>query len=248
MAKYDIAAVRTIIGENLGRGGVDIELKAEHYNRGIDAACKALARFFPKFGYATRAVDVDGNKTRLDIPNLIGVVNCEFFTSGSRLEEAPYYTRYVDRAMELADMKDTQKVFGDDPEWHFMFEPDPATGQPVAYLYTHFTRSSFVDTFARIPNIVSIEFTWAIEASDEKLTGIQHVPLDLRQWVEDYATARCRLILADIRNKFGGEPGADDGAILPNDGGQQTQRAEAMIAKLEKDLQLRARQAPLVRF
>lgn len=246
MAKYDRTAIRQIVTQNLGGGRVAIELGDEHFNRGVDAAMKMLERLFPQYGYVMVNVMPGGNKTRVPVPNIIGILDVTYFTSGLRLEEAPYYTRYTDRYMELADMQDTQKVFGDQPDWHSQWEFNETSGEDEMMLYTVFTRSSFVDTFARIPNIACVQFAWAIESTDDPKLGVGRIPRDLRQWVEDYATAFCRTIMGDVRGKFGGVPGADDGSVLPVDGGSQVARGTADMRRLEEDLRGRQRQMPLI--
>lgn len=243
---YSLAKIQEIIGQNLGYGVIDVELNREHYARAIDAAFKILARWYPSHGYQVISAVPGGYKYQLTPKNILGVLDATFMNSGPRFEEAPYYVRWVDRSMELADMRDTQHVFGDQPDWHWQFEPDPITGLQMAWLYTTFGRSSFVDTFARIPDIVCVQFAWAFEASDDPAVGVNAVPFDMRQWVEDYATARCRMILGDIRGKFGGVPGQGDNSVMPTDAGSQIQRAVDDMKRLEEDLKDRRRQAPLL--
>lgn len=243
---YNIIALREIIAQNLGFGPVDVELNHEHYVRAIDSALKFLARWFPSHGYQVVSAVPGGYKYKLTARNILGVLDATFMNSGPRFEEAPYYVRWVDRAMELADMRDTQHVFGDQPDWHWQFEANPTTGLQECYLYTTFGRSSFVDTFARIPNVVCVQFAWHFEASDDPQVGVNAIPFDMRQWVEDYSTARARMILGDIRGKFGGVPGQSDMSILLVDAASQIQRAVDDIAKLEADLKDRRRQAPLL--
>jgi hypothetical protein len=78
------------------------------------------------------------------------------------------------------------------------------------------------------------------------MVGVRRIPYDLRQWVEDYATAKARTILGDVRGKFGGEPGMSDESVLQNDGGMQVQRGERDMRRLEDDLLERKRQSPLL--
>lgn len=247
---YDLASLRETISANLGEGAVSVELQEHHYERGIDAALKLLNRCIPMHGYKVIPVAFGGNKYILDIPNMINVVDVTFFNSGGRFEEAPYYIRYADRSAELGDMKSTQRVFNDTPMWsaqpEVVIPPGETEPREVWYLYTNFTYSSFVDTFARLPNMAAVEFVWEISANDDPYVGVSRIPRDLRQWVEDYATARCRAILGDIRGKFLGIPGAADGSLLRNDGSAQVARAEQAIAILERDIQYRRRQVPLV--
>lgn len=244
---YLLDDITGIIKDNLGLGRVDVELDPAHFQRGIDAALKALCRWFPQYGSIVVPIASGGQKVALsNVPNILGVLNVTFFTSGLRMEEAPYYTRWVDRLMELGDMKDTQRVFGDTPEWQTRMEPSPLGGNDVCWLYYTFTRSSFIDTYARIPDIACVWFAWAIEASNDPLVGVQRIPVDLRQWVEDYATARCQLIMGGIRGKFGGVPGADDGSMMPTDGAALRAEARETMRELEENLQKRVRQAPLM--
>lgn len=241
---YNLTKLQEIIAHNLGLGRVEVELNAEHYRRAIDATLKMLARWYPQHGFQVIPVSAGGSKYELKARNCIGVIDCTFFNSGIRFEEAPYYTRWTDRTFELIDMKDTQRVFGDDPIWFEQEEID-AAGEPHRYVYAQFTQSSFVDTFARIPTVMCVEFTWEIEASDDPRVGVSRIPRDMHQWVEDYATARCRVIMGDVRGKFTGVPGADDGSLLPVDGAMQVQRAEEKMRALEKDLEGRRRQMPM---
>lgn len=243
---YTVGKIQEIIQENLGYGVIDVELFREHYRRAIDSAFKLLARWFPNHGYQVISAVPGGYKYALTARNVIGVLDATFMNSGPRFEEAPYYVRWVDRSMELADMRDTQLVFGDQPEWHWQFEVDPVSSQQVCWLYTTFGRSSFVDTFARIPDIVCVQFAWHFEASDDPQVGVNAVPMDMRQFIEDYATARCRMILGDIRGKFGGVPGQADGMIMPTDAASQIQRAVEDMRRLEDDLKDRRRQSPLL--
>lgn len=245
---YDLAEIRRIIGHNLGLGRVEIELNDDHFKRAVDSAYKLLARWFPQYGYQIIAVNPGGAKYKLTGKNVSGVLDCTPFNAGSRFEEAPYYVRWVDRAIELGDMRDTQQVFGDEFEWRALQEQDPVTFVDSWWVYVHFTRSTFIDTFARLPQYGSVQFSWVIEATDDKTVGVGRTPLDLRQWVEDYSTAKARLIMGDVRNKFSGLPGASDESMLPTDGAFQTERADQAIAKLEKDLQDRRRQLPLMFF
>lgn len=243
---YKVADITRIVSENLGKGVVDVELNPEHYVRGIDAALKILSRWLPQYGYQVYSAVTGGAKYKITARNVIDVVDVSFFNSGLRFEEAPYYTRWSDRSIELGDMHSTQRVFGDEPEWTSLREVNQATGDDDLYVYAHFTMSSFVDTFARIPTHFCARFAWFLDPTDDKNVGVNRIPQDLRQWVEDYATARCRSMLGDARGKFGGNPGADDGALLPNDGGMQVQRAQLDMDRLEKDLQNRQRQMPLL--
>jgi hypothetical protein len=242
---YTVADVRRIVGLNLGDGRSDIELDAAHFDRALDAALKAMSRYLPQHGYVVIPVNPGGNKYKLVIRNLLGVLNCEVFTGGIRLEEAPYYTRWVDRMLELGDMEQTQRVFGDQPEWHWQMEVDPVTYAEEAWLYVQFTRSSFTDTFARIPTHACVQFAWHIEPTDDRAVGVCRIPYDMRQWVEDFATAKCRTILGEIRGKFGGVPGQSDESVMPGDGAAQVARGEAAMAALMEDLRLRRRQMPL---
>jgi hypothetical protein len=244
--KYTVAELRRVIEMNLAKGQVDIELGNEHFARAVDAALKALARWFPMHGYQVLPVFPGGNKYKLTAQNVLGVLNVEFFIAGPRFEEAPYYTRWVDRSIELADMKDTQRVFGDTPEWHQMKEVNQTTGDEETWIYTSFTRSTFMDTFARLPSHICAMFAWCIEPTDDINVGVNRIAYDLRQWVEDYATAKARTILGDSRGKFGGVPGDTDGSVLPNDGDRQVQRGERDMARLMEDLNNRRRQAPIL--
>ena len=244
--QYDLNELYTTVAENLGHGQVQIELNQAHYKRSVDATMKAMARYYPQYGYQVLPIQKGGLKYKVNSRNCLGIKAASFFSSGPRFEEAPYYTRWVDRTMELADMKDTQRVFGDTPEWSWKYEFDQPSQQQVVYFYCTVTASSFVDTFARIPDVAALWYAWGIEASDDPEVGIPAIPYDLRSWVEDYATARARMILGDVRGKFGGVPGASDGSVLPNDGGRQVERAEAKIAELEADLRGRYRQIPLM--
>lgn len=245
---YDLAELRQIIGHNLGFGRVDVELNDDHFKRAVDATYKLLARQLPQYGYQVIAVQPGGTKYKLTGKNVIGVMDVTPYNAGSRFEEAPYYVRWVDRSIELGDMRDTQLVFGDEFEWRALQEQDPLTYVDAWWVYTHFTASTFVDTFARLPSHICVQFAWTIEASDDRNVGVGRTPMDLRQWVEDYATARCRQIMGDVRNKFSGLPGATDESMLPTDGAFQTERAEQAIAKLEADLQGRRRQLPIMFF
>jgi hypothetical protein len=237
------ATITTNLG---GNGGVAVELTEDHYRRGIDAALKLLCRYRPMHGYQVVQVAQGGNKYVLTARNIVGVLDCSFFNSGSRLEYAPYYSRWVDRNIERGEMKEAQRAFDDKPEWFAQTEPNADTGEDDWLIYTTITQSSFVDTFARLPNCMAVQFAWYVEPTDDKQVGLNRIPVDMRQWVEDYATARCRMILGDIRNKFGGIPGAVDGSTLKNDGGQQIERAEQTCRELEADLKSRQRQSPLL--
>jgi len=243
---YTLAAIRKTVEDDLGFGRVDVELDNRHFTRGLDAALKALARWFPMYGYQVLPVNPGGTKYKVTAANIIGVLSCTFFNGGPRFEEAPYYTRWVDRLLELGDMSDNQKVFQDQPEWHWQFENTGVDNAQECWLYTSFTRSSFVDTFARLPSHVCVQFAWYIEPSDNNLVGVPMLPMDLRQWVEDYTVAKCRTILGEIRNKFGGSPGSSDESLMPNDGSEQIQRGEDAMKRLTDDLNARRRQAPLL--
>ena len=245
---YDLAAIKTIVSLNLGGGRVALELADDHFMRAIDATYKMVARWFPQYGYQILSVVPGGTKVQVTGKNITGILDVTPFNTGGRFEEAPYYTRWVDRSTELADMRDTQRVFGDEFEWRAMQEQDPLTYEEQWWVYNHFTASTFVDTFARIPTNICVQFTWAIEATDDRKIGVGRTPLDLRQWVEDYSTARARLIVGDVRNKFSGIPGSSDESMLPTDGAFQTERADVAISKLEKDLQARRSTLPLMFF
>ncbi|OPZ66137.1 MAG: hypothetical protein BWY85_00073 [Firmicutes bacterium ADurb.Bin506] len=246
MPAWTMAEIRQTVATNLAHGRVDVELDDVHYQRGVDAAVKALARHFPMHGYQVLPISPGGTKVKLTPRNLLGVLDCDFFIGGLRLEEAPYYTRWVDRMLELGDMKDTQRIFGDKPEWHWAMEVDPVTAEEAAWVYLQFTRSSFLDTFARIPSHVCVMFAWHVDASDDQFVGVRRIPYDMRQWVEDYATAKCRTILGDARGKFRGQPGMADESLLPADGATQVERGEADMRRLEEDLRMRKRQAPVL--
>lgn len=243
---YTLDAITEIIKRNLGGGRVHVELMNEHYVRGIDAALKMLSRYRPEWGYQVIPVVYGGNKTLFTAKNLIGVIDVRFFHSNARFEEAPYYTRWTDRSMELADMKDTQRVFGDQPEWDVLREVNPVTEVEETYIYTHFTRSAFVDTFMHIPARACVQFTWHFDASNDPHVGVSRISYDMRQWVEDYATAHCRQILGQIRSKFSGVPGATDASLLPNDGRNQIEMAREDLERLEADMVKRQRQLPLI--
>jgi hypothetical protein len=243
---YTLAELRQNVSLNLGDGRVDVELNNHHFQRGLDAALKALARHYPQHGYQVISVSFGSLKYKLTARNILGVLDCTPFNSGPRFEEAPYYTRWVDRMMELGDMQDTQRVFGDKPDWHAQWETDTQTNERAMWVYVHFTRSSFVDTFARTPTAACVQFAWYIEASDDLQVGVRQIPYDFRQWVEDFATAKCRTILGDIRGKFAGIPGAADGSMLPNDANGQIQRGERDMGRLMSDLEERRRQLPIM--
>jgi hypothetical protein len=114
------------------------------------------------------------------------------------------------------------------------------------WLYIHSTQSTFVDTFARLPNYASCQFAWYIEASDDPNVGVGRTRADMYQWVTAYATAATRVILGDIRGKFGGIPGPNEGEILPMDGASQVARAEDTMSRLESDIAARRRQIPAI--
>jgi hypothetical protein len=244
-APYSKAAIREIVGSNLGMDRVDVELDTRHFDRGLDAALKLLERNLPQHGYQVIAIQPGGQKYPITVKNVIGVLGAEFFNGGLRLEEAPYYTRWFDRSLELADMHDTQRVFNDEPEWTTQTEVDPTTNEERLMFYVVTTRSSFVDVFWRLPTFVCVKVTWGIESSDDLQVGVSRIPRDLRQWVEDYTTARCRIVMGDVRGKFAGVPGSDSGSVLPTDGTAQVQRGERDAARLEKDLVQRVRQLPI---
>ncbi len=246
MPDWSLADIRAAVTANLGGGRVDLELDEAHFTRSVDAAVKAMARHFPMHGYQVLPISPGGIRIQLTMQNLLGVLACDFFIGGLRLEEAPYYTRWVDRMIELGDMKDTQRVFGDQPEWHWQTEVNPSTLAEEHWLYVHTTRSSFMDTFARIPSHVCVQFAWYVSPSDDRMVGVRRIPFDMRQWVEDYATAKCRTILGDIRGKYRGVPGMSDESVLPNDGAELVQRGERDMQRLEEDLRMRKRQAPLL--
>jgi hypothetical protein len=114
------------------------------------------------------------------------------------------------------------------------------------WVYTTITKSSFVDVFARLPNFMAVTFNWYIEPTDDPQVGVEAIPYDMRQWVEEYATAFARKILGDIRGKYGGVPGAADGSTLRNDGATQVERGEQACRDLEADLRSRRRQLPIL--
>jgi hypothetical protein len=244
--KYTLAKLREVVSLNLGFGRVALELDNGHFDRSVESALNALARGYPMHGHAVVNVQAGGLKYLLPVSNCIGVLDVSFHTTGSRFEEAPYYVRYIDRMLELGDMVDTQKIFGDDPIWHWQMEVNQSTGDEEVWIYTSFTRSTFIDTYARLPNVMAVKFAWTIEASDDVNVGVNRIPRDFRQWVEDYATAKARMTMGDIRGKFRGVPGAEDASLLPNDGASHVERAEAAIEKLEADLQARRRQTPIL--
>lgn len=242
---FTLAHLKETVLTDLGFGGVDLEILDAHVKRAIDAAYKMVARSFPQRGNIVIPITKLTQKYVLTPPRLLGVLGVEFFNNGGRLEEAPYYTRWVDRMIELGDMEDTQRWFGDSPEWTFQSEID-GVGAQVNYLYCYFTSSSFVDTFARIPNYAAVEFSWAIEASEDIAVGTTRTPLDLQQWVEDYAVARARCMLGDIRGKFGGIPGPNGDNILPIDAERQVANGREDQRRLETDLMDRRRQLPMI--
>lgn len=246
MPAWTMAEIRKTVALNLGQGRIDIELDDAHFARAVEASVKCLARYFPMHGYQVIAVSPGGTRYEITAQNFLGVLACDFFIGGLRLEEAPYYTRWVDRMLELGDMRDTQLVFGDKPEWHWQTEVNPDTLIEQHWLYTHFTRSSFMDTFARIPSHVCVQFAWHVSPSDDQRVGVSRIPYDMRQWVEDYATAKCRAILGEVRGKYRGVPGMADESVLPNDGAEQVQRGEEAMRRLEEDLRIRRRQVPIL--
>lgn len=245
--RLSLPVLRRAIQINLGYGKVELELLIEHLDRAIEAAYECIARYYPMHGWWGFPYSYQVQKYKIPKPNIVGVLNVEFGNSGSRLEEAPYYLRWVDRMMELGDMYDAQKWFNDAIEWEEipeMNDEDPP--QEERWLYIHSTQSTFIDTFARLPNYASCQFAWHIEATDDSEVGVGRTRPDMVQWVKDYATARARVILGDVRNKFGGIVGPNEGEILPLDGATQVERAEEKIEKLEEDLANRRRQLPMI--
>lgn len=239
--------LRRTVQINLGYGAVNLELLTEHIDRGIESAYECLARYYPMHGWYAFSYNYSVQKYKIPVSNMVGVLNLEFGNSGSRLEEAPYYLRWVDRMIELGDMYDAQKWFNDAIEWEVL--PEMNTADPPEeewWVYIHTTQSTFIDTFARLPNFCSCQFAWYIEPSDDPNIGVGRTRVDMYQWVKAYATAATRVILGDIRGKFGGIPGPNEGEILQMDGASQVERAESRMEKLEEDISERRRQLPMI--
>jgi len=240
------------IKSTLGGSDVDVELGDRDLERGSNAASQLLARFFPQRGHHVIGVASTVSKYLIDVANIVGVLDVVPFETAGRLEHFPYATSYIDRTLEQGHMEDRSQVFQDFPEWHWQFEaeeveisPSETEVQNRAYLYINLSESTFTDVFLRRPTHVDVLFAWYIEPSDDKYVGLPRLPFDQEEWFVDYATARCREILGDKRNKFGGIPGPD-GQTFQIDGDGQIQRARDDMRRLREDLQARARQLPFL--
>ncbi len=242
-----IAELQGVIKSNLGIGGRAVELTTPDLDRGIKAALNRLAKELPETGYTTIPVTATIQKYLIDKPGIIGVTEVVFFNNGGRLILYPYPDAAVDHYLIMGEIRDQQKTYGDLPEWEWVKDTDPNdTDIEKTYVLIMFNNDSFLDRVGRIPTHIAVTYKWALVYSDDKKTGLPRLRADLQDWVERYSTAFCRRILGDIRGKFMGIPGPNDGEMLPIDAAGLIERATTEIKELEEELRGRRRQLPLM--
>lgn len=242
-----LAALKEVIQSSLGAGARSVELTDGHLNRGITQALRLLGRHLPEKGFTVLPVTTTVQKYLLDKANIVGVQEVVFFNNAQRLIMYPYPDSSVDQYLLMGQLKEQQKTWGDMPEWEWLFDTDATDGdKEKCYILTHFTLDSFRDRLGRIPTHMAVTYNWHLSASDDKKVGLPRLKHDNVDWVERYATEVCRQILGDVRGKFGGIPGPNDGELLVNDGRDLVTRATQEIRLLEEDLRGRMRQLPPV--
>ncbi len=238
--------LRTVIKTNLGAGGRVVELAQGDLDRGIAAALKKLGRYLPETGFCTIAVTPTVQKYVVAKPNIVGITDVTFFNPGSRVVLYPYPDAAVDNYLILGQMKDQEKLYNDLPEWEWLFDVDANDSYAEkCYVLVHFTSDSFLDRVGRIPTQIAIQYKWYIAPTDDLQTGLPRLKHDLHDWVEEYATEFCRVLLGDIRGKFAGIPGPTPGETLPIDAAGLIERGNARMAELMEEMRLRQRQLPL---
>jgi hypothetical protein len=248
-----IASLTATIAQRLGRSGRRVELKPEDYLQAITRATMKFAEVYPQHAYTAIPISVTQSKyivtqyaTQTPDLNALGVLDVTFYNNGGKFAYYPYPDQATDHYLIQGQLKEQELIYGDLPEWDAMREIDPNDNIEKLFLYVYFNVDSFIDRAGRIPNFLSIEYAWAIEPTDDPRFGICRIRYDWRDWFERYCVAQARIVLGEIRNKFGGIPGPQDGTTLAIDGKEQIARGEEERDKLEEEIRKRARQLPIM--
>jgi len=242
-----VALVREEIETRLGISGVAVELCDRDFASVLTEAVRQINRNVPPRGRDTLPVTTAVKKYRVDdrvLPKkIIGVVNVEFvdpaLVSQSIDPFDPWWTlgggisigggTIAEYQQRLQYMEQAREVTGSDASYQQSWE-----GAEL-YLYVDIRRALQC----------SYEYTWRITPDDDADTGIPLLPDTMIDWLLDYATARAKVILVRIRNKFTGVP-MPDGSVSETDANTILEEGRTDIKELLDLLKKRRRPLPPV--
>jgi hypothetical protein len=217
----------------LGDGMIDIELDPEHYDVAIDVAISKVRQ------RSENAVEED-------------------FYAMELQEDVAEYTL----PEEIIEVKQIwHRSFGHGISGGVDMDPfELAYANSYFFMNNHIGGIATFDFFAQYREALNrvaatdINYIWNPVTKKLKLlrrmradeTVLVHVHLErneeqlmvdpyLKSWIRDYALAYCKRMLGEARGKFSALPGAQGGVTL--NGAEMKAEADAMIEKLEFDLQ-----------
>ena len=217
----------------LGDGMIDIELDPEHYDVAIDVAISKVRQ------RSENAVEED-------------------FYAMEFQEDVSEYTL----PEEIIEVKQIwHRSFGHGISGGVDMDPfELAYANSYFFMNNHIGGIATFDFFAQYREALNrvaatdINYIWNPVTKKIKLlrrmradeTVLIHVHLErneeqlmvdpyLKSWIRDYALAYCKRMLGEARGKFSALPGAQGGVTL--NGAEMKAEADAMIEKLEFDLQ-----------
>jgi len=165
--------------------------------------------------------------------------------------------KLAERYLQLSYMQDERKMASMQPTWRGAWEvvtvpPTPRQASRAskrgrkARSETKRVYALYIDVDDGFQKYrVSYRYLYGYSADDNPLLGLPAITLNYEAWIGDYSVACCRILLGDIRSKFGAIP-LGDGQPGEIDGKDQILRGERDKEKLELDLFNRQRVNPIV--
>jgi len=245
------AQLRETVREELGEGGVQVELEDAHIDRAIAGACNTYNRYLPPYRHGSVEVTGSTKKYEIDHPGIVEILDVQFLRKDRLRDldlENPFVLGQMVESFEtsasvyhqgLGYMEDARAVYSSEPTWTSQWEQvapdsDGIPGQ-VLYLYVDIPTS----------NLWECSYMYAIHVTpdDATDTGLHLIPVGHIQWFEEYTTARAKIILGRIRDKFKGIP-LPDGGSGELDGMDLISEGKEEVRELIEDIRSMARQMP----
>ena len=204
-----VSDIRTYVETRLGKSQVCVELDPADLDQCIADAIRQLTRNRPYTGNAKLTVVKGQNVKRIDDlhPGFLGVISCDHvdprrlhtsdvdpFEYGWRQFGASGGLSPTDYAQQQQYREQSRDIMSSEFEWHGTWEQD-GTGAEIFRMY--------VDA-PWTPMLVSYKYTRKYTPDSNAFTGMQTIPEEDVDFVQNYATARAKQILGRARGKYHG--------------------------------------------
>ena len=217
----------------LGDGMIDIELDPEHYDVAIDVAIsKVRQRSENAVEEDFYAMELQEDVAEYTLPEEIIEVKQIWHRSfghgiSGGVDMDPFELAYANSYFFMNNHNGGIATFDFFEQYREALNRVAATD--INYIWNPVTKKLKLLRRMRADETVLVHVH--LERNEEQLM----VDPYLKSWIRDYALAYCKRMLGEARGKFSALPGAQGGVTL--NGAEMKAEADAMIEKLEFDLQ-----------